>query len=486
MTVNVTRVVIAMLAAGAISGCATVSRTAGFQDVKEVTEQRTGLQVHWNQGRLEDVVAAESIHALLKEELRADAAVQIALLNNRSLQGTFEEMGIAQADLVQAGLLKNPIFAGHVRFPNKSGEATNTEFSISQDFMDLFLRPLRTKLAAAQFEQAKLQVSDSVLKLTAEVRSAYYAAQGAEHTRKMLHTIVEAAQTAAELAERQHAAGNISDLELANQQVAYQQTAVDLTRSEEDVLAAREHLNLLMGLEGNPSWRISEDLPALPGAEPSAEDLETQALSQRLDLAAARQEIKILEQTLALARRGVIPSVNVGLDTERDTDRTRVTGPSFDVELPVFDRKQAAIARAGAQLRQGRRRLSALETQIRSEVRAAWNRVFKTRELVERYRTTLIPLREKIVAESQKHQNFMLIGVFQLLQAKREEVNAYREYVEVFRDYWNVRTDLERAVGGRLVSEPAPQPTAASAEQSPMQESAMPEGMHAHHHGGHS
>ncbi len=72
------------------------------------------------------------------------------------------------------------------------------------------------------------------------------------------------------------------------------------------------------------------------------------------------------------------------------------------------------------------------------------------RELIERYRDRVIPLREKITAESQKHQNFMLIGVFQLLQAKRDEIHAYREYIEAFRDYWVFRAELERAVGGRL------------------------------------
>lgn len=461
---------------GVISGCATVPKDAGFREVSQTVEQRTGLHVHWNQGTPEDAAVAEKLQALLQEELTADAAIQIALLNNASLQATFEELGIAQAELVQAGLLKNPVFAGHVRFPDRSRESTNTEFSVSQDFLDLLLRPLRKKLAAAQLEQAKLRVGDAVLNLAAEVHSAYYTLQGAEHTRAMLKTIVEAARAAAEMAERQHSAGNINDLKLANQQVAYQQAAVELTRSEAEVVAVRESLNRLMGLRENPSWKISENMPTLPSTEPPAADLETQALSQRLDLAAARQEIKILEQTVALIRRGVIPAVNVGIDTERDPDRTRITGPSFDLELPVFDRKRAASARAEAQLRQGQRRLSALETQIRSEVRTARDRLLVSRQLIERYRQEIIPLRERIVAESQKHYNFMLIGVFQLLQAKRDEINAYREYIEVFRDYWNTRTELERAVGGRLPE--------AKQEIPPIQPTKIPQEPMPHHHPG--
>ncbi len=475
-----------VLSAGLVSGCATASQRPGFREVSQTVEDRTGFQVQWNQGTSEDAQVADRLQALLQQELTAETAVQIALLNNAALQAAFEELGIAQADLVQAGLLKNPVFAGRVRFPDKSGESTNTEFSVSEDFIDLFQRPLRKKLASAQWDETKLQVSDRVFHLTTEVRSAYYTLQAAEHSHAMLQTITQAAEAAAELAERQHAAGNINDLGLANEQVAFQQVKLDLIRSEADLLAARERLNRLMGIGTAPTWKISQELPQLPGEEPSAQDLESRALTQRLDLAAARQEIHVREQALALACRGVIPAVNVGIDTERDTDRSRVTGPSFDVELPVFDRKQAPIARAKAELRQSQRRLSVLETQIRSEVRSTRDQVQVARQAIEQYQKGLIPLREQIVAESQKHYNYMLVGIFQVLQAKREEVSAYREYIEAFRDYWTARTELERAIGGRLVSEPAAQPTAASPEQPSIQEPAVPEVAPMHHHGGHS
>lgn len=476
MTFSITRAFATIVAVGAISGCATAPRTAGFQEVKQVTEQRTGLQVHWNQGTLEDVTVAETLQAMLKEELTADAAVQVALLNNPSLQATFEELGIAQADLVQAGLLKNPVFAGHVRFPDRSGESTNTEFSVSQDFLDILLLPLRKKLAAAQLEEAKRRVSGAVLGLAADVRSAYYTLQGAEHTHRMLETIVQAAQAAVELAERQHAAGNINDLVLANEQAAFQQAKLDLIRSEAEVLAERERLNRLLGFETRAAWSVSDRLPDLPPEEFSAQDLEAKALSESLDLAAARQEVIVLEQTLALIRRGVVPSVHVGADTEREPDGGRVTGPNFEMELPIFDRRQAALARTEAQLRQSRQRLFALETQIRSEVRTALDRVRISRQMIERYRDLLIPLREKIVAESQKHYNFMLIGTFQLLQAKRDEIDAYREYIEAFRDYWIARTDLERAVSGGLV-------VAEASSRLPERSAKQREGV-LHHHGG--
>src|SRR5574341_616243 len=191
---------------GIITGCASVPKEAGFPDVQKLIEQRIGRQVHWNQGTPEDVKVAGVIQSMLKQELTLDAAVQIALLNNRSLQATYEELGIAQADVVQAGLLRNPIFFASFRFMDRAVDrhrSTNTEFSVDQDFLDLLMLPLRKKVATAQFEQAKLHVGNAVLNLSAEVRSAYYTLQADEQTLEMRRTVVQATEAAVEIATRQ-------------------------------------------------------------------------------------------------------------------------------------------------------------------------------------------------------------------------------------------------------------------------------------------
>src|SRR5438045_1448774 len=93
----------------ALGGCATVPRDAGFGDVEQLVAERTALRVQWNRGTAADRAVEEMIRQSIASELTIDQAVQIALLNNRNLQATYEELGIAQADLVQAGLLQNPV-----------------------------------------------------------------------------------------------------------------------------------------------------------------------------------------------------------------------------------------------------------------------------------------------------------------------------------------------------------------------------------------
>ncbi len=486
MTHRLIAIFITLMCIGVLTGCASVPKEAGFPDVQNIIEQRIGRRLHWNQGTSEDAAVVDVVRSILQQKLTIDEAVQIALLNNRSLQATYEELGIAQADLVQAGLLQNPLFGASFRFPDKTvggHRSTNTEFSVVQDFLDLLVLPLRKKVASAQFEQAKLRVGNAVLNLAAEVRSAYYTLQADEQTLEMRRTVVQATEAAVDIATRQHDAGTLKTLDLANQQGFHDQAKIDMTRTDIQIVADRERLNRLMELWGaNTTWKLPGRLPELSADEIPLEHLESFAVSQRLDLAAARQEEQVIAHALSLTRKYRYFYVfDVGVDTEHDVaDNVNLTGPNLTIELPIFDQRQAEIARLEAQLRQSQQRLSSLAIDIRSEIREIRDRLLAARNVVKYYHDVVLPLRKRIVDESQLYYNGMLIGVYELLFAKQNQINAGREYIEALRDYWIARSDLERAVGGRLiVTEETTQPPAKLTEQPATQPSKLPN--HIHH-----
>lgn len=425
MTHRLIAIFITLMCIGVLTGCASVPKEAGFPDVQNIIEQRIGRRVHWNQDTSEDAAVVDVVRSMLQQELTIHEAVQIALINNRSLQATYEELGIAQADLVQAGLLRNPLFGASFRFPDKTvggHRSTNTEFSVVQDFLDLLVRPLRKKVASAQFEQAKLRVGNAVLDIAAEVRSAYYALQADEQTLEMRRTVVQATEAAVDIATRQHDAGTLKTLDLANQQGFHDQAKLDITRTDIQIVADRERLNRLMGLWGaDTMWKLPERLPELPESEIPMEHLESIAVSQRLDLAAARQETQVIAHALSLTRKYRYFYVfDVGIDSEHDVaDNVNFTGPNVTIELPIFDQRQAEIARLESLLRQSQQRLSSLAIDIRSEVREVRNRLLTARNMVKYYQEVILPLRLRIVDESQLYYNGMLIGVYELLLTKQ-------------------------------------------------------------------
>ncbi|MEO5719090.1 MAG: TolC family protein [Chthoniobacterales bacterium] len=439
------------LVAALATGCATPS--ASLDRVQDTVGARTGKRVQWNRGGPEAAQIEQGVQTLLHRQLTAGSAVQIALLNNRELQARFEEIGIAQSEVIQAGLITNPNFSASFRFPNRPPSGTNIEYSIAQNFIELLMLPLRKRIANAQLAQTEVHVADEVLKLVMEVKIAFYTAQARQQLLDRLRVITETNETAAEFTKRLHDAGNTSDLELANQQGSYEQSRLEVAQTELQVRRDRERLNRLLGLWGaQTSWTMADHLPELPGSEGSLRNLESRAVAQRLDLQAARMQLDLIGHSLALrTKTRYLPAeIKIGVDTERETDGARLTGPTLDLELPIFNQGQGEIAKLTAQYRQAQRELEAMAINIRSEVRESRDQLVAARDLTSYIGKRLLPTQQQALNLTLQQYNFMLKGAYDLLLAKQNEVAAERSYIEAWRDYWIARAELERAVGGNL------------------------------------
>lgn len=456
------------------AGCASVPRDAGFGQVHEMVMARTGADLQWTRGQGAAEIDA-AVHNLLAGELTADRAAAVALMGNRELQATLEELGVAQADLLEAGLLRNPILGGELRFPG--APVRPFEITVAQPLLEIFVLPLRKRVAAAAFEAAKLRVTDAVLGLEAATRATFFRVQAAEQALASARTLADATETAAALAGRQHQAGNVSDLDLATERALAEQSKLEVVRSEIELTAAREELNREMGLGSSAiEWQVAAGLPALPAADPPLSGLEAAAAEMRQDLAALRRDAEAAERALPLTRTAGIDEAQLGAHQERDAGGARTTGPAASVSVPIFNRGQATRRRAEARLRQARDRYQGRLTAVQSEVREAWGRLMAVRREAELYRDTLVPLRQSIVALAQTSYNAMQLGVFQLLAAKQDAVRAERGGTEAVRDYWMARTRLERAIAGRLPAAPGPP---ATAEPKPPAAPHEPSGAHA-------
>jgi cobalt-zinc-cadmium efflux system outer membrane protein len=462
-------------------GCTSVPRDAGFSEVQKTVADRTGQKIHWNQGTTADREVADAIAKALQRELTPDDAVTIALLNNQDLQATYEELGIAQAELVDAGLLTNPTLSAEVRFPRRP--KLPFEVDVTQSFMDLLTLQVRQRLAGAAFEAAKHRVTNEVLNTAAQVEAAYYRAQGAAQLLEVRRAIVGAAEASFEAAKQLHDAGNITDLALAGERSLLEQSNIDLAKAKRDALDAREELNGLMGLWGpDTGWTVSPRLPELPATEIALNDLESQAVGRRDDLSAARQEVEQNAQALGLSEFAAWGDASIGAHLEKDTDGALTVGPAVQIPLPIFNQGQGVIAAAQARLRQSQHRYAALTVQVRAHVRRDCNQMAAAQDLANHYNRVVLPLRHQIVQQTQLQFNAMQVGVFELLQAKQAEIDAGRDYVEALQDYWVARAELERDVGGRLPeANPTTHPSTTTA--SDIGNTSAP-GQQQHHHDG--
>ncbi len=436
-----------------LTGCASVSPQEAFQPVQGDVAGLSGHKVEWNQGTAEDQKAEAEVHHLLSVPLGANDAAQVALLNNPDLQATFEEIGISQADVVQAGLLKNPTFAGSWRFPDVAPGVTDAEYSLAQDFLALIILPLKTKVAKANLQATQDRVTHEVLRLIGEVKEEFYTYQAEAQLEQRLNLIIQADQAGADVAKAQHDSGNISDSSLLNQEAQIASARLALADAQKEKIHTREKLNRLMGLWGEGTeWSVKPNLPELPDHDPSLDHLESLAISQRRDLIAMRMQVDAIGQALALkTKTRFLPAgINVGVDTEKQTDGQRITGPTLDLELPIFDQGQGEIGKLTAEYRQAQRKLQSLAIQIRSEVREARDTLKINRDQVAYFKKVVVPLNVKSVNQTLLQYNAMQVNTYDLFLTKQRELDSEREYIQAWRDYWISRTQLEEAVGGDL------------------------------------
>jgi len=440
-----------VLAVVAATGCASVSKTEGHDAVDDLVRARLGQGTHWANGSPEDREVEAWLDELLRGGLTRDRAVAIALFDNPELQETYEELGVSQADMVQAGLLHNPSIGGHLDFA-RDGSDHEFELSLVQDFLDLFVMPARKRIARAQFEAEVLRVADRALATAAEVTKEVTSLEAALQLVALRAEVVDGAGAAAGLADAQLAAGNITELVDANQRVLAEEAALDLAREQLELVRHRERLNRLLGLAGpRAAWKLAETLPAPGPDEPPPARLEETAVTRRLDVDAARKQELLLQRAVDLARSSrFFGRVEVGVEAHQFPSGPRVFGPTLVLELPIFDQRQALIARLEAQERQAHRHVVAVTLTVRGEVRVALAEVAAARQAARSYADAVLPLRARIVEESQLQYNGMLVGAYQLLRVKQDQVEAQARSIAAVRDYWIARAELARAVGGSL------------------------------------
>lgn len=459
------------LSAVCFGGCATSPEPA-FSDVAQMVEEREGGQVRWNDGAGVDDGAEKIVRELLAAPLDVDDAVQVALLRHPALRAVFEELQVAQSDLLQAWLPENPEVDLGVRFGLPSLAAVEVEASIVQNVIALAFAPLQARLAGTALEAAKLRVADAVLERAARVKDAWYEHVAAKELLAIETTQAVADEAAAELAARQMEAGTESDLTVATRIAASLQARLRVAEAELDVERTREGLTREMGLFGQElTWRVPERLPALPAADTEIASLEALAIAQRLDVALARQEIDLAAQRLSLAQPWFVPFFDVGVQGERDASGDLSLGPRVGFALPIFDWGQARRQRLEAERRAAEQRLAALSVDARSRVRDAGARLTTARATVEYVHASLLPAQSRVVDLSLAHYNRMFVSVFDVLRARQDELAVERDEVLARRRYWQARAQLEREVGGRLpaaTTTSAPPPAPAPAPAAPI------------------
>jgi outer membrane protein TolC len=396
------------------------------------------------QRKNDDQVAALLAHALSDED-----AVQIALLNNRSLQASFEQLGISEADLVQSGRLPDPRFT--LRHAGADGQY-DIEETLTFNVLSLLTAPYAHEIEKRRFAQAQSDSVAAVAQLANDTRQAFYAAIAARESVHYLEQVKTAAETGAELARRMLAAGNWSLLDQAQEQSFYTDATQRLTRAKLLENSTREKLLRLMGLAGEQSsLRLAQALPELPPTIDDVSAMDEIALQNRIDLRLMRLQVDELARRLGLAKSTrFINVLDAGptrvLQGERSQSYER--GYEVSLEVPLFDSGGPRVKRAQAQYAQAVDRFAQAAIDARSQIRRA-NAVFRAAfDIAKQQRDEVLPSRKLIAEQNLLRYNASLMSVFDLLAGARAQIASVDDYIQNLRDFWMAKSELDASLVG--------------------------------------
>jgi cobalt-zinc-cadmium efflux system outer membrane protein len=422
---------------------------SGSSGVASLVASRTGWRPEWN----DDSVALRL--RIPAGSLEPDSAARLAVLRSPRVRVTLADVGIAAADLWQASLLPNPLASYSYGFPPSGSPFVSAGLGFA--IVDALKIPLRKRVAEAAFAATEQRVADAVIGITLDAQRAYTLVQHAQQMLELRMNIVSATSAAALAAQGLREAGNVPALLLAGERSMAAQSELDVAQAEGDLATARADLGRLLGAGvADTAWTIPDLLRTIPKQAFVLATLDSLALTRRLDVAAARESIRSSAAVLGLTTQfRLLDDGTIGVLSDREPDGHAI-GPSLSVPIPLFDQRQAARARAQAMLRQRIAMHDAIVVDVHADVRARLAQLRAAAERATRLRTSVLPLRQLVVAETQKHVNAMDVSVFALLQAKQAEIEAGKSYVDALRDYWVARIELERATGGRLPMQELP------------------------------
>ncbi|WP_439364540.1 TolC family protein [Bradyrhizobium sp. DASA03005] len=440
-----------LLAALGMSGCAAFSPDGGMTEVADLTSRTINKDVAFVRSAEGAATVDARVRQLLSRTLSVDAAVQIALLYNKGLQAAYNELALAEADLVEQSLPPNPVFAVSRITGNGASEI---ERQVVGDILALATLPFRSEIARERFRGAQLRAALATLRLAADVRLAYVRTVAANEMVGLLTDAKATAESTAQLALKLGETGSLNKLDQAREQVFYAETTADLATARQAAGSARERLARLMGLwDDGLDFRLPNQLPPLPRRPLALPRIEADAVAHRIDLQIARLELAALAKALDLteATRFVTLLDLAGISRRtQDPEGPPFRERGFDIQfqIPIFDGGEVRVRQAAETYNLAFNRLAERAVNVRSEARDAYRVYRSTYDIAGHYQREIIPLRKIITEEMQLRFSSMQVDIFALLTEARQRLAALRGAIDARQRFFLAQADLQTAVNG--------------------------------------
>jgi cobalt-zinc-cadmium efflux system outer membrane protein len=435
-------------------------------DVSKEVEARTGHKIN--------TATKESGWALpegvsLDEGLTEDEAVAIALWNNPALQVEMTALGLARADLIEAGQLRNPSLTMIFPFSTRILESV-----ANWPFETLWQRPRRVAAAKLELERVGESLVSRALDLVRDTRLAYIEYAFAQRRASVASEATRERGEIVTIVNARFRAGDISELETSASRLDARLAEEQATRFAHDMVIARDRLRAMLGVADNdPAFEIILS----PATEPAAVDQSTgvktrsatpsalvasdsqaalnglieQALEARPELKAAQLAIEAAGQRAKWERSRILAVSAIAKEYGRGVDGFE-QGSGLQIDLPIFNRNRGGISRAEAEIERAAKQLIAARQRVVAEAREAYAQLAQARESRDLWRARLLPPLEEDIRSAERAYKAGDVSYLFVLETTRRLTDARLREIELQAATARALIALERSVGRRLIA----------------------------------
>ena len=378
---------------------------------------------------------------ILADGLSDDEAVALALWNNAAFHADLAALGLARADLVEAGLLKNPILSFLFPLGPKQLEAT-----VTLPLEIFWQRPRRVAAAKVDLERVATGLEQNALDLVRDTRLAFIDVLLAQARARLAHEAAELRREVASLVEARLRAGEIAELELIAARADLEAADEMAVRRDGDVVIARTRLGSLTNLEDLLTSIALTTPPAEPAVPANLDALVTAALAARPDLRASELAIEAAAKR-AKWEASKVATLSGILDINGSGKKGFEAGPGIAAELPIFHQNKGGRSRAAAEVERAARQFLAVRERILLDVRQAYAEVAQARASLDALRQSVMPEASETVKVAELafrdgDQSYLFV-----LEATRRLADARLAEAEALANLRRATARLERGLG---------------------------------------
>ena len=390
-------------------------------------------------------------------------ASAIAVRRNPTLAALRAEVGVAEAQLVEAGLLSDPVI-GWDLIASQAGDildkvespAVVSGLSLSWAVPRPGEIDSKEGVARAQIQSSAARLAGAEWALVRDVHLAYARLHVARARLAQNERLAEISKRTLDYFDKARAAGAATALEEGLARVAADTVAADVIGAQNGAAQARQALNRLLGLPPHVEWKLEDPLErvsgldGVPGEDPK--QLVRESLERRPDLQEVLADYQRAEEQLRLECARQWPQLEIG------------TG--IAIQIPIFSQfNQPAIETARRSRAAARQRVTLAVQSTRAEIHSALTEVTLTRSALELFRTRLGPQTERTLRLTERAFQAREVTPLEILTAQRQVLDTQTRFLAVRQAWAEARIRLDSACGRLLPSARTPLPSAPKTHQ---------------------